>query len=364
MSSTRLPVGAGLPYPVVVEPGSLDKIGEFVRRVAPAFRYAIITDSHVGPLYSSAVAQSCGVEPDDVLAVPAGEGSKTRGSWGWLTDEMLSRNFGRDSAVIALGGGVVGDLAGFVAATYMRGIPVVHVPTTLLAMIDSAIGGKAGVDTPSGKNMVGAFHQPNGVLVDTEVLATLPLSELRTGFAEALKHGVIADRGYFESVVSAIPAIVYSVAEARDSVSGLVVGSIEIKSRIVSRDVHEGGLRKILNFGHTAGHAAEILSGFTISHGEAVAMGMVIEARIAELAGVAEKGMADAIRRAVQGAGLPVVLPVGMDADRMLDVMRTDKKVRGGMIQYSLPGAIGKMAGSDTGWTVSVADEIVREVLT
>jgi 3-dehydroquinate synthase len=357
-------VGADLPYPVIVRPGALESVGEFVRRVAPAFRYAIITDSHVGPLYGSAVAESVGVQHDDVLAILAGEASKTRGSWGWLTDEMLSRNFGRDSAVIALGGGVVGDLAGFVAATYMRGIPVVHIPTTLLAMIDSAIGGKAGVDTPSGKNMVGSFHQPSGVLVDTQVLATLPLNELRTGFAEALKHGVIADEGYFDLVVKAIPEIVYSVADAGDSVSDLVVGSIEIKSAIVSRDEHEGGLRKLLNFGHTAGHAAEILSGFTISHGEAVAMGMVVEARIAELAGVAERGTAETIRNAVAGAGLPVELPSGMDAARMLEVMRTDKKVRGGTIQYSLPSTIGRMAGSGSGWTVSVADEIVREVLT
>lgn len=362
MSPTQV-AGLNLPYPVVVEPGSLASAGEFSRRVAPAFRYAIITDSHVGPLYGGTVADSVGVSHDDILAVPAGEASKTRGSWGWLTDELLSRNFGRDSAIIALGGGVVGDLAGFVAATYMRGIPIVHIPTTLLAMIDSAIGGKAGVDTPSGKNMVGAFHQPKGVIVDTQVLATLRLKELRTGFAEALKHGVIADRGYFESVVSAIPAIVYSVAEAGDRVSDLVVGSIEIKSAIVSRDEHEGGLRKLLNFGHTAGHAVEILSGFTVSHGEAVAIGMAIEAKIAEVAGVAEKGTAETIRAALAGAGLPVELPETMDADRMLEVMRSDKKVRGGTIQYSLPSTIGRMAGSDSGWTVSVSDEIVREVI-
>jgi len=356
--------GLNLPYPVVVEPGALSGAGDFVRRLAPAFRRVIITDSHVGPLYGVAVADSIGVSHDDILAVPAGEASKTRGSWGWLTDQLLARNFGRDSAVVALGGGVVGDLAGFVAATYMRGIPVVHIPTTLLAMIDSAIGGKAGVDTPSGKNMVGAFHQPNGVLVDTQVLGTLRLKDLRTGFAEALKHGVIADRGYFESVVGSIPAIVYSVAEAGDRVSELVVGSIGIKAGIVSRDEHEGGLRKVLNFGHTAGHAVETLSGFTISHGEAVAIGMVIEAQIAELAGVAEKGTAETIRGAVAGAGLPVARPAGMDADRMLEMMRTDKKVRGRTIQYSLPATIGKMAGSDSGWTVSVDDEIVREVLT
>jgi 3-dehydroquinate synthase len=363
MTGTTRRVAADLPYPVKVEPGCLAAVGDFVREVAPAFRYAIITDSHVGPLYGNIVAESVGVSPDDVLAIPAGESSKTRGSWGWLTDQLLTRNFGRDSAIISLGGGVVGDLAGFVAATYMRGLPIVQIPTTLLAMIDAAIGGKVGVDTPSGKNMVGAFHQPMGVMVDTQVLATLRLNELRTGFAEALKHGVIADRSYFESVVSSIPAIVYSVAEAGDRVSDLVVGSIEIKSAIVSRDEHEGGLRKLLNFGHTAGHAVEILSGFKISHGEAVAIGMVIEATIAEVAGVAEKGTADTIRNALAGAGLPIERPADMDADRMLEVMRTDKKVRGGTIQYSLPSRIGRMAGSNSGWTVSVSDEIVREVI-
>ncbi len=364
MSSSSRIVGADLPYPVKVEPGCLSSVGDFVREVAPAFRYAIITDSHVGPLYANPIADSVGVNPDDILAVPAGESSKTRGSWGWLTDQLLARNFGRDSAIIALGGGVVGDLAGFVAATYMRGLPIVQIPTTLLAMIDSAIGGKVGVDTPSGKNMVGSFHQPNGVVVDTEVLATLRLRELRTGFAEALKHGVIADRRYFDSVVGSIPAIVYSVAECGDRLSDLVVGSIEIKSAIVSRDEHEGGLRKLLNFGHTAGHAVEILSGFTISHGEAVAIGMAIEAQVAELAGVAEKGTADTIRSALAGAGLPIARPESMDADRMLEVMRTDKKVRSGTVQYSLPRTIGRMAGSNSGWTVSVSDEIVREVLT
>ena len=363
MTQSSRTVAGNLPYPVKVEPNSLRTAGEFVRQVAPAYRYAIITDSHVGPIYGGAVADAIGVNHDDILAVPAGEASKTRGSWGWLTDQLLSRNFGRDSAVIGLGGGVVGDLAGFVAATYMRGIPIVHIPTTLLAMIDSAIGGKAGVDTPSGKNMVGSFHQPKGVLVDTQVLGTLRLKELRTGFAEALKHGVIANRGYFESVVSSIPAIVYSVAEAGDRVSDLVVGSIEIKAAIVSRDEHEGGLRKLLNFGHTAGHAVEILSHFTVGHGEAVSIGMVIEAKIAEVAGIAEKGTADTIRGALASAGLPVALPAAMSADRMLEVMRTDKKVRSGTIQYSLPRTIGRMAGSDSGWTVSVTDEIVREVL-
>ena len=358
------PLDVEVPYPVRVEPGSLALAGDFARAVAPAHRYAIITDSHVGPLYARAVAEVIGVASGDILVVPAGEASKTRGSWGWLTDHLIERGFGRDSAIIALGGGVVGDLAGFVAATYMRGIPIIHLPTTLLAMIDSSIGGKAGVDTAMGKNLVGAFHQPAGVLVDPQTLETLPLNELRTGFAEALKHGVIADRHYFDSVVEAIPSVLYDGQKAGDSLTDLIVGSIEIKSRIVARDEHEGGLRKILNFGHTVAHAIELLSGYSIAHGEAVAIGMTIEAEMAVRAGFAADGLTGEIRAALSAAGLPVKLPKEMTADRMLGVMQADKKARAGSIQYALPRAIGQMAGSDSGWAVSVDDAIVREVLT
>jgi 3-dehydroquinate synthase len=353
----------GVPYPVRVEPGSLSAAGDFVRELAPAHRYAIITDAHVGPLYASQAADAIGVASNDVLVVPAGESSKTRGTWGWLTDHLIERGFGRDSAIIGLGGGVVGDLAGFVAATYMRGIPIIHVPTTLLAMIDASIGGKTGVDTLMGKNLVGAFHQPAGVLIDPQTLETLPLSELRTGFAEALKHGVIGDRGYFDSVVRAVPAVLYAGQKAGDALTGVIVGSIEIKSRIVSRDELETGLRKILNFGHTIGHAVELLSDYRLAHGEAVSIGMTLEARIAERAGYAKAGMADEIRNALAAAGLPVKLPEGISADRILEVMKADKKARAGSVRYALPRAIGEMAGRESGWSVSVDDAIVREVL-
>jgi 3-dehydroquinate synthase len=255
------------------------------------------------------------------------------------------------------------DLAGFVAATYMRGIPIIHVPTSLLAMIDASIGGKTGVDTQFGKNLVGAFYQPSGVLSDPEVLDTLALSELRTGFAEALKHGAIADRGYFDSVVEAIPKVLYDRERGGDSLRHLIVGSVEIKAGIVGRDELEGGVRKTLNFGHTVGHAVERLSDYSMAHGEAVSIGMALESRIAERVGVAQSGVADQVRDALRSAGLPVSLPEGMDADRMLEVMRTDKKVRAGFVRYALPRAIGEMAGGESGWTVSVEDAIVREVL-
>lgn len=353
-----------LPYEIKVEPGSLRNLGSFVRDAAPAHRYVIITDSHVGPLYGAAAHEAMGIDAEDVLAIPAGESSKSRGSWGWITDQLIDRGFGRDSAVVALGGGVIGDLAGFVAATYMRGIPIVHVPTSLLAMIDASIGGKTGVDTQAGKNLVGSFHPPAGVLVDPELLATLPLRELRTGFAEALKHGAIADRGYFDSVVSAIPRVLYGRGESGDSLARLIVGSIEIKAGIVGRDEFEGGVRKILNFGHTIGHAVETLSDYKLAHGEAVAIGMTLESKIAERIGIASAGTATEVRDALAAAGLPVTLPSGLSADRILEVMRADKKVRAGSVQYALPRAIGEMAGSGSGWTIPVDDAIVREVLT
>jgi len=356
-------VPASLPYPVSVEPGSLPKLGKFAGEFAPAHKYAIITDTNVGPLYGKAAAGALGIDQSDVLVIPAGESSKSRGTWGWATDELITRGFGRDSALIALGGGVVLDLAGFVAATYMRGLPIIHVPTTLLGMIDASIGGKTGVDTHFGKNLVGAFHQPSGVLIDPQLLETLALSELRTGFAEALKHGVIASRSYFDSVVSAIPGVLYGGAESGDSLTGIIVGSIEIKSGIVGRDERESGLRKILNFGHTIAHAVEMLSDYTVAHGEAVAIGMTIESRIAERSGIAVRGTAAEIRKAVLAAGLPVTLPDGIDSGRIIEVMRSDKKARAGSVHYALPRSIGEMAGAESGWSVAVDDSIVSEVL-
>ncbi len=352
-----------LPYPTKVQPGALADLGRFTREVAPAHRYAIVSDTNVAPLYGRAAAESLGIDQADILVIPAGESSKTRGTWGWVTDELITRGFGRDSAIISLGGGVVGDLAGFVAATYMRGIPIVQVPTTLLAMIDASIGGKTGVDTEFGKNLVGSFHQPSGVLADPQLLETLPLSDLRTGFAEAIKHGVISDRRYFDAVVAAIPGVLYRDASRGDSLTGIIVGSIEIKAGIVCRDEREGGLRKILNFGHTIAHAVEMLSDYTLAHGEAVAIGMTLEARMAERIGVAAPGTERELRQAVKTAGLPVNLPEGMTAERILEATRSDKKVRGGSVQYALPERIGRMAGADSGWAIAVDDSVVLEVL-
>jgi 3-dehydroquinate synthase len=350
---------------IAVAPGALESLGERLREAAPAHRYAVISDDTVGALYGESALASIAAAGGraELLAVPAGEAHKTRETWAALTDRMLDAGFGRDTTVVALGGGVVGDLAGFVAATYLRGVPVVQVPTTLLAMIDASVGGKTGVDTRHGKNLVGAFHQPALVVADTRTLATLPPAQLRAGLAEAIKHGVIADERYFERVVDEIPALLGGGGWESDAMTALVARSVEIKAAVVERDEREGGLRKTLNFGHTLGHAIETLSGYALLHGEAVAIGMALESELAERAGVAECGTHDRIRAAVERTGLPTRAPATMRADDVMAVTRRDKKARGGVTEYSLPRRIGAMAGERSGWAVPVSDELVREVL-
>jgi 3-dehydroquinate synthase len=349
-------------YRVTIAAGALDRAGDVIRDVASAHRYAIITDTNVGPVYSARLRDSLGDSRTQVLTIPAGETHKTRDSWASLTDELLNAGFGRDSTIVALGGGVVGDLAGFVAATFMRGVPYVQIPTSLLAMIDASVGGKTGVDTAAGKNLVGAFHQPSAVLVDTSVLGTLPADHLRAGLAEAIKHGVIASAAYFDSVV-AVAAALDVVDVAGDAMLDLVAGSVEIKADVVRRDEREGGVRKTLNFGHTIGHAIELCSGYGVLHGQAVAIGMVYEATLAERLGIAQPGTAARIREANRSAGLATTRSRSMAADDLVQATRGDKKARSGQAEYALPSRIGEMTSAEGRWSVPVDESVVREVL-
>lgn len=318
---------------------------------------------NIRPLYAGKVESQFEPGSVEVLTIPPGESNKTRDTWSHLTDQMLAKGYGRDSAVIALGGGVIGDLAGFVAATFMRGIPVLQVPTTLVAMVDASIGGKTAVDTFAGKNLVGAFHPPAAVLVDPQVLATLPLRELRAGIAEVVKHGVIADEPYLRGVASGASELLSARGSTGDRMVSLIVRSVEIKAEVVSRDEREEGLRKVLNFGHTIGHAVEMVSGFSLLHGEAVAIGMALESKLAERIGLAEAGTAATVTTTLQAAGLPTTLPPGFEADAVIEAMLSDKKGRSGKTRFALPLRIGAMAGADTGWTISVGDDQLREVL-
>jgi 3-dehydroquinate synthase len=295
-----------------------------------------------------------------VHVIPSGEAHKTRDTWARITDGLLDAGCGRDTTVVALGGGVVGDLAGFVAATFMRGVPVVQCPTTLLAMIDASIGGKTGVDTAAGKNLVGAFHPPSAVLADVETIHTLSLAQRRAGLAEAIKHGVLADAEYFARLDADLPALL----DAEPSATlDAVARSVEIKAEVVRADEREHGRRKTLNLGHTLGHALEHVSGYALLHGEAVAIGMVLEARIAERLGVADPGTAQRISDVLARAGLPVQRPAALSVDAVVDATRLDKKARGGRVEYALPARIGAMAAADAGWSLPVDDQLVHEVL-
>ena len=350
-------------YPVTVAPESLARVATISASATSAHRFAIITDETVRALYAMRVAETFAPSDVAVLTVPAGETNKTRESWSRLTDELLRLGHGRDSAIIALGGGVVGDLAGFVAATYMRGIPFIQVPTTLLAMIDASIGGKTGVDTPHGKNLVGAFHRPIAVIADPTVLATLPPRELRSGLAEAIKHGVIADEQYFAHIRDSVKSLLGAGGHATSGMTELIIRSIELKASVVERDEQEGGLRKVLNFGHTIGHAIEALGDYRLLHGEAISIGMALEAEVGERAGISGRGTADAIREVLTAAGLPSARPRDLDPDRIIEAARGDKKSRAGSIEFAIPLGIGRMAAEETGWTARIGEPLMREVL-
>ena len=358
-----LPEANSRGYEVLVGPGLFNSIASVLSRFCPAHRYAVVTDDRVAELYAvrlSRMLHAAG-HRTDVFAFTAGEERKTRETWALVSDAMLEAGCGRDTAVIAFGGGVPGDLGGFVAATYMRGLPLVQVPTSLVAMIDASVGGKTGVDTPAGKNLVGAFHQPACVVADPELLQTLPDAHLRAGLAEAVKHGAIADREYLDWIEADAGQI---LAGDPQSLSRLIVHSLEIKAEIVARDEKENGPRTLLNFGHTIGHAVEAVSGYTLLHGEAVAVGMVEEARIGERAGVTASGTAAQLRRLLSRLGLPTSLPMALGAEEIIGRTRTDKKARNGRVEYALIQELGTpYVGRDGRWGYAVPDETVAEVL-
>jgi len=362
-----------LGYGVRIAAGLVEQVGTIASALAPAHSYAVITDDNVGPGWLPAVLRSFedAAHGSRVVtrSIGAGEERKTRETWATLTDWMLATGCGRDTTVVALGGGVVGDLAGFVAATFMRGVPVVQVPTTLLAMVDAAIGGKTGVDTPAGKNLVGAFHQPAVVIVDPRTLATLPAAHVRAAMAEVLKHGAIADREYFEAATSFAVRVHAGLLRQEpflwesEEAAEIIARSVAIKAGVVSRDERESGQRQVLNAGHTVAHAIEVVSHYRCLHGEAVSIGLVTEALIAERIGAATAGTAHLLRQALGGAGLPTSLPSGATVDALVEAMRVDKKARAGRLSFSLLAEIGRVAGGAGGWTTFVADTDVRAAL-
>ncbi len=337
-------------YPVVIGEGSLASLGDRLRDLgfSPGSRVLVVSNPVVQEHYGAvALAALERAQLDaSLLVVEAGEEQKTPATVARIHDGAFARRLERGSLIVALGGGVVGDMAGFAAATWLRGIAVVQVPTTLLAMVDAAIGGKTGVNHPGGKNLIGAFHQPRLVLIDPTTLATLPEREFRAGMAEVIKYGVIGDADLFAQLEGAAqrdPAGALASIEAvgPSLLQSLLERSAAAKARVVAADEHEGGLRAILNYGHTLGHVVETLCGYgTWLHGEAVGLGMLAAGEIAVAMGLWSQADQERQRALVAAAGLPLRWP-DLNPEAVLLCLQGDKKVRDGRVRFVLPTAVG-----------------------
>ncbi|HIE12249.1 MAG TPA: 3-dehydroquinate synthase [Desulfotomaculum sp.] len=330
-------------YPIYVAAGILEDLGAYARRHLTGKRVLVVSDPPVGRLYGENVRRSlrnAGFIPL-WAEIAGGEEAKTLDTVRDLYDAALEGELERGDAVLALGGGVVGDVAGFVAATYMRGVAFVQVPTTLLAQVDSSVGGKVGVNHPRGKNLIGAFYQPRFVLADTATLETLPEREIRAGLAEVMKYGVIWEEAFFAWLEKEIERL---LALGSEAVEHAVATSCRIKAAVVSADETEGGLRAILNFGHTVGHALEAATNYQrFVHGEAVAIGMVAEARLALRLGYLAPPGVERIAALLSRTRLPRDIPAEIAPEALLEVMHRDKKVAGGQLTFVLPEDIGRV---------------------
>jgi 3-dehydroquinate synthase len=327
-------------YPIAIGRGLLDDSSLLQRHIGGSGKVAIVTNTTVAPLYLEKVAAPLRAAGREVVPIILrdGEEYKTWESLNEVFDALLANKCDRKTTLVALGGGVIGDMTGFAAATYMRGVPFVQIPTTLLAQVDSSVGGKTGINHPLGKNMIGAFYQPRAVIADTATLDTLPARELSAGLAEVIKHGAILDAGFFDWIEANIAKL---MARDHAALAHAIARSCEIKSDVVARDEREGGLRAVLNFGHTFGHAIESGLGYgEWLHGEAVGCGMVMAADLSRRLGLIDAAALERVRALVQAAGLPVVAP-DLGVDRWIELMEVDKKNEGGAIKFILLKPLG-----------------------
>jgi 3-dehydroquinate synthase len=323
-------------YAVKVGPGLVDTLGAEAKELGLGGGCAVISDSNVAPLYGAramAGLRNAGFRPVEIT-VPAGEKSKSLGQAEWICERMIEAGLDRKGWVVALGGGVIGDLAGFVAAIYYRGVPYVQAPTTIVAQVDSAVGGKTGVNARNGKNLIGAFHQPRLVLEDIDTLATLPEREFNEGFAEVIKHGAIRDRALLDAVA----------ALDRAHLAPIIRRNVEIKARIVAADEHETtGERALLNFGHTIGHGIEAAAGYgRLLHGEAISLGLVAACRISMARAGLDPSDARRVTALLEQYRLPVRLPEGIATEAILAALKADKKFEEGAIRFVLCPRLGE----------------------
>ena len=337
MTTLRVDLG-DRSYPIHIGPGLLDR-GELIRERMRGNSALIVSNETVAPLYLARLRDALGGLRLHELVLPDGEQYKTLDVLNRIYDKLLAERFDRRCTLLALGGGVIGDMAGFAAASYQRGVDFVQLPTTLLAQVDSSVGGKTAVNHPLGKNMIGAFHQPRCVIADTDSLASLPDRELRAGLAEVIKYGLIDDAGFFAWIEAQLPALL-----ARDAatLTEAIRHSCADKARIVAADERETGRRALLNLGHTFGHAIETASGYgNWLHGEAVGAGLCMAARLSARLGWLGAADCRRVEALIAAAGLPTRPPQAMDSETFLDLMARDKKVQDGTLKLVLLDAIG-----------------------
>lgn len=336
ISRVEVPLEGGRSYPILIGDGLLGQPGLLEEFLGP--RALIVTNAAVAKLLLPQLRQSLGAVPADVVQIGDGERFKTLTTFAEVIDELIAQGHNRDTTVVALGGGVVGDVAGFAAATYQRGVDLVQVPTTLLAQVDSAVGGKTAVNHPGGKNLIGAFHQPRAVLADVAVLRTLPPREFAAGLAEVVKYGVIADAEFFAWLESNATAL---LAQNASALRHAVCRACQIKAEVVAGDERETGRRAILNFGHTFGHALEAATGYQrFLHGEAVAIGMTMAMALSVQLGRADPGEAARVRELLAALGLPTQAE-GLEAAPLRRAMGMDKKVRAGQLRFIVCDGLG-----------------------
>ncbi len=357
----------GRAYEVLIGSGLLAQAGQIISQRLGEARYGIVTDENVAHYHLATLEKSLGAQGRllGTVVLPAGEATKCYGQLAPLSERLLSMGLERGDLVIAFGGGVIGDLAGFAASILRRGVRFVQIPTSLLAQVDSSVGGKTGINTPQGKNLIGTFHQPSLVLADTDVLSTLPARQMRAGYAEVAKYGLIWDKGFFtwleESWRSVFGNDVSALAHAIET-------SVQSKSDVVVRDEKEAGDRALLNLGHTFGHALEAWTGYSdrLLHGEGVAIGTCLAFRFSEVQGLCPKGTAARVSRHFKDVGLPTRIndiPGGRaDADELMGLMAQDKKVRQGRLTFILARAIGEAFITRDIDPGAVRDFLAREI--
>lgn len=343
MSAQHINVAGAQPYRITIAPELLHD-GELLASSLRGKQALVVSDGNVAPLYARIVVDALhAARPDarvDTCILPPGEANKTLAHFGTVVDALAALSATRDACVYALGGGMVGDLAGFAAACWMRGIDCVQLPTSLLAMVDSSVGGKTAVDLPQGKNLVGAFHPPRAVLADTATLRTLPERELRAGLAEVVKYGAIKDFEFLRWLDAHAEAL---LAQDAAALTQAIARSCAHKAAIVERDPFERGERALLNFGHTFGHAIEAEAGYGgLNHGEAVAVGMVLAARLSAALGMADVAEGERLQALLARLGLPTALPEGVDPEALLQRMHLDKKAQASGLRFVLWSSAGQ----------------------